>query len=94
MGNVTIKQATQSDISVLESILLDTVSWLNEMGQPLWGIEDMREQLAITLTSFPKAKVIDGTAKATTLADHSVDVITNSQALNIFDLDKFRAECF
>ena len=36
-----IKQATASDIPVLENILLDTVNWLNEMGQPLWGLNEV-----------------------------------------------------
>jgi hypothetical protein len=53
----------------------------------------MLEQLIVTLAPYPKAKIVDGTAEATTLADHSVDVITNAQALNRFDLDKFRVEC-
>jgi len=69
---------------------------LARYGCEVFAVEpnaDMREQLAITLASFPKAKVVDGTAEATTLADHSVDVITNAQVLNRFDLDKFRAEC-
>jgi SAM-dependent methyltransferase/GNAT superfamily N-acetyltransferase len=34
--NITIKQATETEIPTLESILLDTVNWLREMGQPLW----------------------------------------------------------
>ena len=42
MNDITIKQATQSDIPVIESILLDAVNWLNEMGQPLWGIEEVK----------------------------------------------------
>lgn len=36
MNNITIKQAQDSDIPVLESILLDTINWLNEINQPLW----------------------------------------------------------
>ena len=54
---------------------------------------DMREQLAVTLRPFSSIKIINGTAEATTLADRSVDVITNAQALNRFDINKFRAEC-
>ena len=42
MNNITIRQAQESDIPVLESILLDTVSWLNEMGQPLWGANEVK----------------------------------------------------
>ena len=39
---ITIKQAAEADISVIESILLDTVNWLNEMDQPLWGVEEVK----------------------------------------------------
>ena len=41
MTNITIKQAREADIPVLESILLDTVKWLDELGQSLWYSEDM-----------------------------------------------------
>ena len=41
MKKIIIKQATHSDIPVLESILLDTVNWLNKMDQPLWGVNDV-----------------------------------------------------
>ena len=53
----------------------------------------MREQLAITLAPFLNAKVVNGTAEATTLPDHSVDIITCAQALGWFDLNAFRTEC-
>ncbi|MCL2003434.1 MAG: GNAT family N-acetyltransferase [Oscillospiraceae bacterium] len=36
MTNLTIRQAREGDIPVIESILLDTVNWLNEIEQPLW----------------------------------------------------------
>jgi HEPN domain-containing protein/N-acetylglutamate synthase-like GNAT family acetyltransferase len=39
--NITIKQACEADIPVIENILLDTVKWLNEMNRPLWRAEDM-----------------------------------------------------
>ena len=42
MSEITIKQATEADIPVIESILLDTVNWLNEMGQPLWGADEVK----------------------------------------------------
>jgi len=69
---------------------------LARYGCEVFAVEpntDMREQLVLTLDTFPKVKIVNGTAEATTLADHSVDVITNAQSLNRFDLDKFRAEC-
>lgn len=42
MNHIAIKQAHEDDIPVLEGILLDTVNWLNEMDQPLWGEEDVK----------------------------------------------------
>jgi len=39
---------------------------------------DMREQLAFTLMSYKNAKIVVGSAEATTLPDHSIDVITCS----------------
>lgn len=41
MSRITIKQAEAEDIPILVSILLDTVNWLNEMEQPLWGAEEV-----------------------------------------------------
>jgi len=42
MNSITIKQAAEADTPILESILLDTVNWLNEMGQPLWSANDVK----------------------------------------------------
>ena len=41
MSNIIIKQAAEADTPVIESILIDTVNWLNEMGQPLWGADEV-----------------------------------------------------
>ena len=41
MGNFTISQAREVDIPVIEGILLDAVNWLIEMGQPLWGADEV-----------------------------------------------------
>ena len=54
---------------------------------------DMREQLAVTLAPYANAKIISGSAEATTLPNHSVDIITCAQALHWFELDAFRTEC-
>jgi ubiquinone/menaquinone biosynthesis C-methylase UbiE len=65
-------------------------------GYELYAVEpnaDMRGQLAVTLSSYPNAKVISGTAEATTLPDHCADIITCAQALHWFDPEAFRAEC-
>jgi ubiquinone/menaquinone biosynthesis C-methylase UbiE len=69
---------------------------LAERGYPVFAVEpnaDMRGQLAITLAPFVNAKIMDGTAEATTLPDHSVDILTVAHALHWFNLDAFRAEC-
>lgn len=69
---------------------------LAERGCSVFAVEpnaDMRGQLAITLAPYPKAKVMDGTAEATTLRDHSVDVLTVAHALHWFNPVAFRAEC-
>lgn len=69
---------------------------LAERGYSVFAIEpnaDMRRQLAITLTSFPNIKIIDGTAEATMLLEQSVDVITVAHALHWFNPDTFRTEC-
>jgi ubiquinone/menaquinone biosynthesis C-methylase UbiE len=69
---------------------------LARYGYKIYAVEpnaDMREHLAITLASFPNTKIVEGTAEATTLSDHSVDVITSAQALNRIDIDVFQIEC-
>ncbi len=55
--------------------------------------EDMREQLEFTLATFPNAKIINSTAEATPILDHSVDIVICSQSLGWLDLDTFRKEC-
>jgi GNAT superfamily N-acetyltransferase len=41
MSDITIKQAQEADIPAIEGILLNTVNWLNEMGQPLWSADEV-----------------------------------------------------
>lgn len=65
-------------------------------GYTVYAVEpndDMREQLTLTLSPYPNAKIINGTAEATTVPSGSIDVITCAQALHWFDPDKFREEC-
>lgn len=69
---------------------------LAERGYSVFAVEpnaDMRGQLAITLAPFANAKIMDGTAEATTIPDHSVDILTVAHALHWFNLDAFREEC-
>lgn len=65
-------------------------------GYTVFAIEpnaDMREQLAVTLSSFANAFIINSSAENTTLPNRSVDVITCAQALNYFDINTYRLEC-
>jgi N-acetylglutamate synthase-like GNAT family acetyltransferase len=41
MSNIIIRQATEKDIPVVESILLDTINWLKEIEQSLWSSESV-----------------------------------------------------
>jgi len=69
---------------------------LARYGYEIFAVEpnaDMRVQLAVTLSPFTNVRIVGGSAEATTLPNHSVDVITNAQALNWFDIEAFRAEC-
>ncbi|WP_425803353.1 methyltransferase domain-containing protein [Desulfitobacterium sp. Sab5] len=70
---------------------------LAKRGYPVFAVEpnaDMQEQLSLTLLPYSNVKLIVGSAEATTLPDHSVDIITCAQALHWFNPDSFRAECF
>ncbi|MDE7299705.1 MAG: class I SAM-dependent methyltransferase [Lachnospiraceae bacterium] len=67
-----------------------------EQGFRLYAVEpngDMRAQLAVTLEPYSNAEIVAGTAEATTLPEHSVDIITVAHALHWFDPEAFRAEC-
>ena len=67
-----------------------------QRGYSLFAVEpnkEMRDLLAVTLAPFQNAKIVVGTAEASTLPEHCVDVITCAQALHWFDRDAFRAEC-
>ncbi|QHQ62957.1 methyltransferase domain-containing protein [Anaerocolumna sedimenticola] len=69
---------------------------LAERGYSVFAVEpnaDMRSQLVATLVPFPNIKIMSSTAEATTLPEHSIDVITVAHALHWFNLDAFRAEC-
>ncbi len=69
---------------------------LGQRRYPGFAVEpnaDMRKQLTFTLSPYPQVKIIGGSAEATALPDHSVDVVLCAQALHWFDPDGFRAEC-
>jgi SAM-dependent methyltransferase len=54
--------------------------------------EEMRAACAALKPQYPKLKILAGTAEATGLPNHSIDLITVAQAMHWFDLDKTRAE--
>ena len=68
---------------------------LLENGNPVFGVEPNAEMRAAgerLLARFPKFTSIAGTAEATTLADHSVDLVTAAQAAHWFDRKRARGE--
>ena len=65
-------------------------------GYKVFAIEpndDMRAQLSVTMKPYSNAIIINSTAEATKMPNHSVDAITCAQALGWFDLSDFRTEC-
>ncbi|MEL7622482.1 MAG: class I SAM-dependent methyltransferase [Clostridiales bacterium] len=69
---------------------------LGQRRYPGFAVEpnaDMRKQLTSALSPYLHVKIIGGSAEATTLPDHSVDVVLCAQALHWFNPEGFRAEC-
>lgn len=54
--------------------------------------EEMRAACAALQPQYSRLKILAGTAEATTLPSHSVDLITAAQAMHWFDLDRAHAE--
>jgi ubiquinone/menaquinone biosynthesis C-methylase UbiE len=68
---------------------------LLENGNRVYGVEpnvDMRRAGEQFLAGYPKFTSVAGTAEATTLADHSVDMVTAAQAAHWFKRDMARRE--
>jgi SAM-dependent methyltransferase len=68
---------------------------LVDKAQKVYAIEpnfELRQILIRELGSFPSVLVIDACAEATTLPDHSVDLITVAQAIHWFDPEPARQE--
>ena len=68
---------------------------LLENGNPVTGIEpnaEMRRAGEKFLAEFPRFHAVAGTAETTTLADHSVDIVTAAQAAHWFDREGARRE--
>src|SRR5215469_4584814 len=68
---------------------------LLENGNQVFGLEpnnNMRQAAERFLAACPRFVSVAGTAEATTLPDHSVDLITSAQAGHWFDREHARAE--
>ena len=64
-------------------------------GNTVFGVEpnaEMREAGEQILAGYPNFESVDGTAEATTLADHSLDFAVAGQAFHWFDRKKARPE--
>lgn len=55
--------------------------------------DDMRTKAETAFASYSNIVSVSATAEQTTLADHSVDLITVAQAFHWFDRAAFRTEC-
>jgi SAM-dependent methyltransferase len=68
---------------------------LAENGNRVYGVEpnaDMRRAGELFLKGYSRFTSVAGTAEATTLADHSVDIVTAAQAAHWFDRERARRE--
>ena len=68
---------------------------LLENGNRVFGVEpnaEMRRAGEKYLAAYPNFTSVDGTAEATTLAAHSIDIVTAAQAAHWFRLDAARQE--
>ena len=66
-----------------------------ENGNRVFGVEpneEMRKAGEQVLADYPHFTSVAGTAEATTLPDHSVDLVTAAQAAHWFDREKARRE--
>ncbi len=85
-----------------ESVIADIASGtgiftqlLLKNGNRVFGVEpngEMRRAGEDFLRSYPRFTSIAGTAEATTLSDHSIDLATAAQAAHWFDREKARRE--
>src|SRR5271167_5033224 len=68
---------------------------LLENGNRVFGVEpnvEMRKAGEEFLRDYPHFTSVAGTAEATTLADHSVELVTAAQAAHWFDREQARRE--
>lgn len=68
---------------------------LLDEGNVVYGVEPnaaMRNAAAFYLQEYPNYHLVDGTAEATILENHSVDIITVGTAFHWFDIPKTKSE--
>jgi SAM-dependent methyltransferase len=68
---------------------------LLDHGNPVYAVEpnpEMRQAAERLLAAYPNFVSVNGTAEATTLAGHSVDLVTAAQAAHWFDRTHARRE--
>ncbi len=87
--------ATESVIADIASGTGIFTQMLLENGNRVFGVEpnaEMRRAGEEFLRSYPRFTSVAGTAEATTLPDHSVEIVTAAQAAHWFDREKARGE--
>jgi len=70
---ISIRRATQEDIPIIEAILLDAVTWLRQIDQPLWGETEVRWprlERNYTIPDFHIATLDGAPAGCMALTDH------------------------
>jgi len=90
----TTKESCVADIGAGTGIL--TREFVGKVKQ-IFAVEPNPEMRVIAvreLGCFPSCQVINGRAEATTLADHSVDMITAAQAVHWFEPEAARREFY
>jgi SAM-dependent methyltransferase len=85
-----------------ESVIADIASgtgiftqMLLENGNRVFGVEpnaEMRRAGEVFLQSYPRFTSVAGTAEATTLPEHSVEIVAAAQAAHWFDRERARRE--
>jgi ubiquinone/menaquinone biosynthesis C-methylase UbiE len=84
--------STIADIAAGTGILTELLLAANLSVTAIEPNDEMRAACAALEPQYPKLIVIAGTAEATGLSDHSIDLITVAQAMHWFDFDRTRAE--
>jgi SAM-dependent methyltransferase len=87
--------ATESVIADIASGTGIFTQMLLENGNRVFAVEpnaEMRRAGEEFLRSYPRFTSVAGTAEATTLPDHSVEIVTAAQAAHWFDREKARGE--